>query len=543
MADINGTPGDDTLVGTPDADRIRGFAGNDRISGLGGDDTIEGGDGHDRLDGGDGNDRIQGGRGRDVIAGGPGRDFLTGDEGNDIIDGGDGDDSVLAGGDGNDIVRGGAGNDNVDGDAGNDALFGGTGNDDLFGLDGNDLMLGEAGEDELFGGEGSDRLNGGADSDELEGEEGADVIEGGGGDDQLNFFTSPFQPDSTFAVRDVVLDFEGAGVAGGDVLRLSGGDFAWVGQIDADFDSGAPLPGGGDELTQLGYIQANGDTFLIADTNDNGQLDADDFTVEFRGLQNFTPDDFDNTQFIIAGTNGDDVITGTEGDDRIFAAGGNDQVFALGGNDEVHGGAGDDLLDGGPGGFDDLQGEEGNDTLTLATSDIGGNAFGGEGDDTLFGSDASFSNFDNFLQGGVGNDDLHAGAVGSSMNGDQGSDRLFSGAADDQMEAGRDEFGFDLDNAQDLFVYTGTGRWSAEDTFFGDTISGFQDGSDLFDMRGSGLQFSDLTIVNEEFQTTITSDRGTITIFESSGQEVFIDQNDFLFDPAPALTASDWLVV
>ena len=83
------------------------------------------------------------------------------------------------------------------------------------------------------------------------------------------------------------------------------------------------------------------------------------------------------------------------------------------------------------------------------------------------------------------------------------------------MEAGRDEFGFELDNAQDLFVYTGTGRWSEEGSFFGDTVSGFQDGSDLFDLRGSGLQFSDLTIVNEEFQTTITSSRGTITIFES----------------------------
>lgn len=147
----------------------------------------------------------------------------------------------------------------------------------------------------------------------------------------------------------------------------------------------------------------------------------------------------------------------------------------------------------------------------------------------LFGSDSSFSNFDNSLQGDGGNDDLHAGAVGSSMNGGAGSDRLFSSAADDQMEAGRDEFGFDLDNAQDLFVYTGTQRWSADDSFFGDIISGFQDGSDFFDMRGSGLQFSDLTIVNEDFQTTITSVRGKITIFESFGQEVFIDSSDFLF--------------
>ena len=48
-------------------------------------------------------------------------------------------------------------------------------------------------------------------------------------------------------------------------------------------------------------------------------------------------------------------------------------------------------------------------------------------------------------------------------------------------------------------------------------------------MRGSGLQFSDLTIVNEDFQTTISSSRGTITILENSGQEVFVDADDFLF--------------
>lgn len=532
---IAGTNGADTLNGTQGNDTILGLGGNDTINGRAGDDVIEGGNGADTLNGGDGNDRIQGGNGADVINGGEGRDFLTGDAGNDFIDGGAGDDSVLAGGDGNDTVSGGAGNDNVDGDAGDDTLSGGVGNDDLFGLDGNDSMFGDGGDDELFGGEGNDQLSGGAGIDELEGEEGADRIESGGGNDQINFNAGAFQPDSTFSVRDFVLDFQRAGLAGGDEIRLSGDEFAWVGQINANPRIGAALPGGGDELTQLGYIQRAGNTFLVADSNDDGLLDANDFMVEFAGLQNFTTGDFtSSTDFIIAGTNGDDVITGTPGDDRIFAAGGNDQVTALAGDDEVHGGAGDDILDGGPGGFDNLFGDAGNDRLTLATSDGGGTASGGDGDDVLFGSDTSFNNFDNTVQGDAGNDELHAGAVGSSMSGGSGSDRLISGAADDQMDAGRDEFGFDLDNAQDLFVYTGTGRWSTEGSFFGDTVSGFQDGSDLFDLRGSGLQFGDIAITNEDFQTTITSDRGKITIFESFGQEVFLDQDDFLFDSPPA---------
>ena len=131
----------------------------------------------------------------------------------------------------------------------------------------------------------------------MEGEERADRIQGGGGNDQLNFFSGAFDPDSTFGVHDVVLDFERAGHTGGDVLRLSGGEFAWVGEIDANPEIGADLPGSGDGLTQLGYIQRDDTTFLIADTNDNGRLNGVDSSVEFRGLHDFTPEDFDNTDF------------------------------------------------------------------------------------------------------------------------------------------------------------------------------------------------------------------------------------------------------
>jgi Ca2+-binding RTX toxin-like protein len=531
---IAGTNGSDTINGTDGNDTILAMGGSDTVNGRGGDDVIEGGDGRDTLNGGDGNDRIEGGNGGDTINGDSGRDFLVGDAGDDIIDGGDGDDPVLAGGDGNDTVRGGAGDDTLDGDAGRDALFGGGGDDTLFGLDGADALSGEGGSDELFGGRGGDSLSGGGGDDEIEGEEAADTLKGGGGDDQFNFFTSAFQPDSTFAARDIVLDFQRAGRPGGDLIQLSGEEYNFVGRIDIDPSEGAPLPGAGDGVTQLGYAQQNGNTYLIADTDDDGRLDGDDFAVEFKGLLDFTVADFDNTDFVIVGTNGDDVITGTEGSDKIFAAGGNDQVFALGGDDEVHGGTGDDVLDGGPGGFDNLFGEDGDDTLTLATSNVGGVAQGGDGNDTLFGSNTSFNNFDNSLQGEAGDDDLHAGSVGSTLGGGSGSDRLFSSAADDQMDGGRDEFTFELDGAQDLFVYGGTGRWSSEDSFFGDQISGFQDGSDLFDLRGSGMDFSDLTIVNDDFQTTITSSRGTITIFESFGEPVFIDANDFLFGSAPS---------
>jgi hypothetical protein len=143
----------------------------------------------------------------------------------------------------------------------------------------------------------------------------------------------------------------------------------------------------------------------------------------------------------------------------------------------------------------------------------------------LFGSDVEFASTD--LHGEAGNDDLHAGAAGSSLDGGTGADRLFSGAGDDQLSGGLDE-NFLPDQSQDLYVY-GSGPWSTPDSFFGDVLFGFEDGIDLFDLRGSGLTFADLTIVNEEFQTTITSSLGKITIFESFDQPVEITAADFLF--------------
>jgi Ca2+-binding RTX toxin-like protein len=265
------------------------------------------------------------------------------------------------------------------------------------------------------------------------------------------------------------------------------------------------------------------DTWLFAEENDNGRLDATDFTVRFESLHDFTEDDFVGTAFVTVGTAGDDVITGTEEADTVFAGGGNDQVFGLVGDDELNGGSGADTLDGGPGSFDTLNGDAGDDTLTLATSDIGGVASGGVGNDTLLGSDVEFAFSD--LQGGEGSDALHAGAAATTMDGGAGADQLFSGAGDDQMTGGRDE-SFLLDGAEDFFVY-GSGDWGS-DILFG-FLFGFKDGVDRFDLRGSGLAFDDLEIVNQEFQATISSTRGTITKVESFGEPIEITPADFMF--------------
>jgi Ca2+-binding RTX toxin-like protein len=528
---IVGTGGNDTITGTPGDDTIDGGDGDDTLNGDAGDDAIQGGAGDDVIDGGLGNDRVRGGLsggdGNDIVNGGAGLDFATGGAGNDVVDGGADNDNV-SGGDGDDTVRGGTGNDNVDGDNGNDVLFGGAGGDDIVGGDGDDTLFGEGGNDFLQGGAGVDAMFGGDDDDVLIGYEQADESHGGAGSDTFVFFLGLTFPSSTFAEHDTVFDFEGAGVAGGDLISLNGARVSLAGKIDANPVLGAKLPGKNNGVVDLAYTQRNGDTWLFGDENDDGKLDSSDLTVLFKGLHNFARADFDDTTFVTVGTRGNDTISGTADADIIYGVAGDDRIFGLGGEDELHGGQGNDFIDGGPGGFDNLFGDAGNDTLSLATSDVGGNASGGAGDDVLFGSDSSFSSFDNNLQGDAGRDDLHAGAVGSTMDGGSGADRLFSSAADDQMSGGRKP-DFTLDGERDLFVYTGSGRWSSDGSFFGDVLFDFEDGIDKFDLRGSGLRFSDLSVVNEDFQTTITSARGMITIFESFDQPVTIDERDFLF--------------
>ncbi len=64
---MTATVGGDLLVGTPGDDVLAGGAGDDTILGCGGNDTIEGGRGSDLLIGGDGDDKLVGGGGDDIF--------------------------------------------------------------------------------------------------------------------------------------------------------------------------------------------------------------------------------------------------------------------------------------------------------------------------------------------------------------------------------------------------------------------------------------------------------------------------------------------
>jgi Ca2+-binding RTX toxin-like protein len=192
-ANIQGTPGDDTLNGTPKADTINGLDGNDKLFGKPGNDALDGGNGDDEIYGGPGNDEI-----KDVN-----------DEaiwlGNKVY-GGSGDDNIDVGrtqGDGvTYYIYGEAGSDYIDVISNEGIVDGGPDEDtiyciadfcDLYGNQGDDeihMQSSEISSAHAHGGSGNDKLYCKS-GEELQGNEGNDYLfgcafqDGGKGDDYL----------------------------------------------------------------------------------------------------------------------------------------------------------------------------------------------------------------------------------------------------------------------------------------------------------------------------------------------------------------------
>lgn len=203
IENLVGNIGSDNFAGNALGNMLYGGGAWDTLYGMGGNDTIYGGVGRN-----DPNDM------RDEIYGGGGADFLYGNAGNDYIQGGkcgvDVPDGVLnspytlgdSEADGADFIYGGLGSDFILGNDGNDTIYGGGASSDP--TENGDTLYGNAGADYIFGNGGADTIYGGSGNDYLHGGVGDDVyvIEAAGGSDTIAYF-------------------EGAGAAGGDVLRLA----------------------------------------------------------------------------------------------------------------------------------------------------------------------------------------------------------------------------------------------------------------------------------------------------------------------------------
>ena len=199
------------------------------------------------------------------------------------------------------------------------------------------MIYGDAGDDELEGNEGNDQL-----------------MYGGAGDDEIDRLgrrrhqlrrrrrttssssSTPVlqRPTRPSRVQDRVTDFQGAGVAGGDVIDTGQRRRHRV-RRPADYqpeDRRGPARRRQRASRTWSTPSQGGNTWLIADINDDGRARRRRLRGPVRRHPQFHRRmTSTSTDFVIVGTDGDDVITGTEGDDQIFALGGNDQVFALGG--------------------------------------------------------------------------------------------------------------------------------------------------------------------------------------------------------------------
>lgn len=185
-----------------------------------------------------------------------------------------------------DGINGMAGNDTIDGKAGNDLILGGDGVDLLYGGAGNDSLLGDAQNDALYGGDGNDVLAGGA---------GADRLIGGFGSDRFVFRSAA---ESAGSARDLILGgtdgssaFDGAGVAGGDVIDLS--------QIDANANVAGNQAFTWSTARTAGTLylgESNGNTVLYGHTNNDGIAD---FSLVIQDGTSITARSYIGSDFIL----------------------------------------------------------------------------------------------------------------------------------------------------------------------------------------------------------------------------------------------------
>ena len=326
IEDIEGTPGNDTLLGRPGiSNKFLGGNGNDSLDGLGGADFLYGGIGDDTL----------------VARGG-----------DQVMDGGFGGfDTIAVGG-----ISG------VFDFAANSFSVDGVGIIQVFNMEG---AIGGAGGDRFTanfdnltfrGGEGNDTLIGGSGDNVIEGGAGTDLLTFGGGFDYVDFRDS-----TTGLLVDIRSSFLGLGLRGGDnwvdlpegILGGSGNDSL------GGTDSFNRILGRGGNDYVSGY--GNLDTIDGGDGDDSleGGLGED---LLFGGAGNDKLGD--NEQILL--------LSGLQdgASDSLFGDAGDDSLYASLGDDSLDGGTGADLLIGGAG-SDTAVGGEGSDALDLGEDEGG----------------------------------------------------------------------------------------------------------------------------------------------------------------------------
>jgi len=514
------TDGNDSVQLVAGGETVAALDGDDTVTGNSGDDKIAGGRGADSLRGNNGDDIVNGQAGDDNIGGGSGNDLIRGDAGQDTIFGGANDDYIDGGPDGDRIFAG-SGNDTVIGGGGADTIFGGEGDDeisgsrDLFlnsgpfnpsrdanvtneldGGDGNDTVTGGQGDDIIIGGDGDDLLDGSGGNDTIEGNGGKDTLLGGSGNDLLLLNDG----DALFGLEDF------NGQLGFDTLIVTGG----AGTIGHGLNKQTVRF---IEAIQFGPIAAGGDRTIIIDTGqlrtsfpDLEQIIGLDVAgstevLRIQGTSFGTRSvDLSGLTFLDWGGQGERVdYFDDAGNTSVIGTNQVDRIFGQALDDTIEGGAGADLIDGG----DDF------DTASYRSSDAavvvdlsfvlrtsGGHA---QGDRLVSIEGIIGSDHDDTLVGNKIANKIHSGG---------GNDTITGGS-------GADIFSFDIGDGIDR-------------------ITDFDVGTDLIDLSTSGVEFSEISIVDESNSVRVTYStalRGEVVIDGVTASQ--LTQASFILDTTP----------
>lgn len=495
---IEGTSGDDTLTGTGDDDFFAGSAGNDTIDGGTGIDTILYSASSAAITANLGSGTATG-SGSDTlisienITGSDFNDNLTGSNSANVLIGGDGDDK-LYGKSGNDILIGGLGNqDKLYGESGNDIFYDIT--DDLTATIDTSLENGDYSSGQY------DYFNGANGNDVFYVQAGAALLDGGNNQDTYRIF---FHEDGASGSEIEIHD----GSGDDDRLVLESLDYT-----DSDYYYSF-----GSNSDFWNTVQPGGLTLHYTGTSTETQIfiyeqyknTVGDYVIDVFEFADGTVKNFEDLDFVMEGTIGDDTINGSAGDDYLAVFNGNDIVHAGAGNDFIGSGSGDDTIyceDGNDviydwGGNNTMYGGAGDDLIYLLNSSTGNNTiYGGTGNDWV-----SALNGIDYLYGEEGDDTLSGNGGDDILDGGSGSDRLLGGAGNDILIAGTGNDELQGSSGDDLYVY-------AEGLdFYRDTSAS----NDTIHITG-GITINDISVIN------YSNDEAKI-IINSGIDEIILDR-------------------
>lgn len=347
MAQIFGTPGNDTLFDTPD---------DDVVNGLGGDD------------------HLYGSAGNDLLLGDAGNDVLEDAKGNDILDGGEGNDTLLlwAAQYASPVVN----------STGNDIALGGPGNDTL-------VVRGVGLAHTLYGGGGSDFFSFASASGAL------------APSSLVTFQVADFRlSDDDRVILSTALPRSWRGEAPAGFLALGGEALPAGGAPGSEVQVWTLSDGG----TAVLYADLNGNAVV-----DSLDLRVSFAGLDSLSRSAFGPGTFETLVLTpgddtVVGTPWDDMILGNGGNDTIDGGEGTDVIVTLDGNDTLFGGAGRDQLSAGSG-VNRVEGGDGDDYV-LFDGDAASStqALGGAGSDTFFLSNLGAGSQILDFQPGIGGD-------------------------------------------------------------------------------------------------------------------------------------------